>query len=302
MNESNSSAIPPEAGEKNWLALSSSTEVFGPFTQEELKAYVEAGQIVATAQFFQRQATLEGADAQIGPLMRRVAEAEERQRSAESTVSRLEADLKAKDLEFEGERQQMLADLSKLRAECLRKDADVESLRKVAAHVADLEKARIELETKTRECERRMAALAAEAATAQAGVEAAERKGREQIARLEARLKNVEAAYGERGRRLAELAESLRTLAGEPFPDVPTEDIVAEEVSSSGPTLRAKPKVSDVVEDVEVIEPEPKAKAPSGGASGDARLASLEALAQQELARLQSQGGGGMPRWARKRR
>lgn len=282
---------PQTTAEKDWLALSSLTEVFGPFTHEELKGYVAAGQIQPDARFFQRQPTLEGSEERLAALADRAAAAEGRLRDAEADVARLAADVKAKDLEFEGERQQLSADLSKVRAELLRRDAELETLRKRDARLATLEKANMELETRVREAEQRAAA-----ATSSAEREA--RLQKERADRLDASLQALRAAYQDRARRLESLVESLRSVAAEPPPaEEPLADAPADK--SAAPALRpVSPRRS--VEDAEIIVA-PPAPAPKAAAQGGAHLASLEAQAQQELSRLRERGGGALPRWGRKR-
>ncbi len=281
MSETSPHANPAEAGEKSWLALLSSTEVFGPFTYAELKSYLESGQIAATAQFFRKEASLEGAESRVESLVRRAAEAEERFRGAEAESTRLGADLKAKDLEFEGERKQMSADVAKLRADIVRRDAEIETLRKSVERLDGLEKERLGLETKALE---------------------AERSGQEWKARaerLEAEVSELRRTAQERGRRIAELATSLRELAEDGAQAEPD----GEAPRRPGPGMAKKPsrRVEPVVhpiEEAEVVEPE---QAASGAGSGGARLASLEAQAQEELVRLRSRGGGvAMPRWSRR--
>ena len=282
MSETSPHANPAEADEKNWLALLSSTEVFGPFTYAELKGYLESGQIAATAQFFRKEGSLEGAESRVESLVRRAAEAEERFRGAEAESTRLGADLKAKDLEFEGERKQMSADVAKLRADIVRRDAEIETLRKSVERLDGLEKERLGLETKALE---------------------AERSGQEWKARaerLEAEVAELRRAAQERGRRIAELATSLRELAEEGVPQAEPEGGAPRRPGpglAKKPSRRVEPAVHPI-EEVEVVEPEPAA--PGTGSDG-ARLASLEAQAQEELARLRSRNGGvAMPRWSRR--
>ena len=137
--------------------------------------------------------------------------------------------------------------------------------------MAEQEKARVELETKLMDRERRIAALAAELAEAWAKAEDG-RTWKERAERLEKTLEGVRQTVRELGTRLEPAAASPQ--------------------DKDGP----------VVADAEIVEPAEDPGTASGGRKdGDARLASLEALAQQELAKLRAQGGAKMPNWSRKR-
>lgn len=286
---------PQTTVEKDWLALSSLTEVFGPFTHEELKSYVAAGQIQPDARFFQRQPSLDGCEVRLASLAHRATDAEDRLRAADANVARLTADVKAKDLEFEGERQQLSADLSKVRAELLRRDAELETLRRHEARLAELEKANVELEARVQEAEQQASATVAAS-------EREARRQKERADRLDAALQALRAAFQDRARRIGALTETLRSLAAETPPEEPPADAPA---ASAAPALRpVSPRRA--VEDAEIIVGPPASQPVKDSASkstvqGGAQLASIEAQAQQELARLRERGGGSLPRWGRKR-
>ena len=273
------------AGAKDWLALQSSASVFGPFTQEELRGYVASGQIEETAQFFQRQASLGGVGEQLSGWVRRATDAEERLAAAEAEVERLKSDLEAKGIEAEGERQQWQADLAKVRAESLRKDAEIESLRRERGRQEGWKETLAALEVRTVEAER---ALSEKASQVAAATEEAHRWQE----KAEAAEKALRAKCEEFGRRVAAAMDALKALAQEGNPPAETVEVVEAEVVSDKASADASGTVADA-EEVEAVTENPP--------GGQKRLASLEAQARQELARLKAQGGKPPRHWAKGR-
>ena len=276
------------AGAKDWLALQSSASVFGPFTQEELRGYVASGQIEEAAQFFQRQASLGGVGEQLSGWVRRATDAEERLAAAEAEVDRLKSDLEAKGIEAEGERQQWQADLAKVRAEGLRKDAEIDSLRRERGRQEGWKEALAALEVRAAEAERGLSEKASQVATA-----------KEEAHRWQEKAEAAEKALQEErekfGRRVAAAMDALKAIATEasPVESVEEAEVVEAETVESKVTSSAPGTVADA-EEVEAV--------PESAPAGQLRLASLEAQARQELARLRAQGGGKPPRsWAKGR-
>lgn len=307
MNESPDSA-PASAPARVWLALLSQSEVVGPLADDELRACIADGQIPAGAQLFRLQSGPDAPD-RAAALAADNARLAESLRAAEAEARRLAADVKARDIEFEGERQQMAADVSKLRAESLRKDARIETLEKSAALLSAAETARADAERRLGECEERAARLAAEAA----GVASARAEAdalRSHANALQTSLDTARDLLRDRSSRLADLVRSLSDFAAEPvdFPDAPAPEAVNGPATPTGRKTVVRP-LNAAVPSEEVIEPiveRPAADSPAGkpmesGANpGSSRLAQLEARAREELAMLQSRGHS-TPRWARRK-
>ena len=303
MNDTPDTPVPP-APEKDWLVLFSQSEVVGPLTDEDLRGCLASGQIPATARLFRFRASPDAEDREAA-LQAESAKLGEELLAQEGAVRRLQADLKARDLEFEGERQQMSADMSKLRADNLRKDARIETLEKSAAHIADAEKARVEAERRLRDEELRTARLASEAAAAREEAEALRRR----VASLQEALTAARGRLRDQSRRLGEVVQSLSALAAEPSDAADeAEEVVVEAAPAATaphkPSLRAAPRASAAPEVVTpVVEFPAKGKGSSGTGAApapDAGLASLEARARQELDMLQKRGASA-PSWARRK-
>ena len=307
MNESPDSP-PASAPARVWLALLSQSEVVGPLADDELRACIADGQIPAGAQFFRLQSGPDAID-RAAALAADNARLAESLRTAEAEARRLAADVKARDIEFEGERQQMAADVSKLRAESLRKDARIETLEKSAALLQAAETARADAERRLGECEQRAASLAAEAArVASARAEADALRSRADV--LQSSLDAARDLLRNRSTRLADLVRSLSDFAAEPvdLPDAPAPEAADAPATPAGRKTVVRPLTSGTAS-AEVIEPiveRPAADSPgarpmeSGANPGGSRLAQLEARAREELAMLQSHGRSA-PRWARRK-
>lgn len=307
MNESPDSA-PASAPARVWLALLSQSEVVGPLADDELRACIADGQIPAGAQLFRLQSGPDAPD-RSAALAADNARLAESLRTTEAEARRLAADVKARDIEFEGERQQMAADVSKLRAESLRKDARIETLEKSAALLHAAETARAEAERRLEECEQRAAGLAAEASGA-ASARAEADALRSRVDALQTTLDAARNLLRERSSRLANLVRSLSDFAAEPvaLPDAPAQEAVNGPATPAGRKTVVRPLASGTPPE-EVIEPiversasdSPGGKPMESGAnSGGSRLAQLEARAREELAMLQSRGRSA-PRWARRK-
>ena len=307
MNESPDPAS-ASAPARLWLALLSQAEVVGPLSDDELRACLADGQVPASAQLFRLQSGPDAPDraAELASDNARLAES---LRGAEAEARRLAADVKARDIEFEGERQQMAADVSKLRAESLRKDARIETLEKSAALLSAAETARTDAERRLGECEQRAADLAAEAAgAASARAEADALRSRANA--LQSALDAARDLLRDRSSRLADLVRSLSEFAAEPvdIPDAPAPKAATAPVPPAGRKTVVRPLASTTPSE-EVIEPiveRPSAgdsagtPPDSGAHAGNSRLAQLEARAREELAMLQSHGRSA-PRWARRK-
>ena len=304
MNDTPDTPVPP-APERDWLVLLSQSEVVGPLTDEDLRGCLASGQIPATARLFRFRASPDAEDREAA-LQAESAKLGQKLLDQEAAVRRLQADLKARDLEFEGERQQMSADMSKLRADNLRKDARIETLEKSATRIEDAEKARADMERRLRDEELRTARLASEAAGAREEAEALRR----QMASLQDALAAARSRLRDQTRRLGEMAQSLSALATEAAgADDVAEEVVVETTPADAaaprkPSLRAAPRAGIQPEVVTpVVERPEKASAAGAGAgrpAADPALASLEARARQELDMLQKRGASA-PSWARRK-
>ena len=302
MNDTPDSQPTPQA-DKDWLVLLSQSEVVGPLSAEDLRACIADGQIPATARLFRFQASPD-AEEREASLRAQAAKLGADLLAQEDAVRRLQADLKARDLEFEGERQQMSADMSKLRADNLRKNARIETLEQSTARLAEVEKTQAEAERRFRDEERRAARLASEAAAAREEVESLKR----QSATLQESLDAARERLRDKSRRLGEMVKTLSALAEEPdVSAAETAEAVEEPAPANAarrkPTVRAVPLSASRPEVVEpVVElPGAEERGPAGPArSAPSGLASLEARARQELDMLQKRGASA-PGWARRK-
>ena len=315
MNESHDKAPETVAPARDWLALLSQAEVVGPLSDDELRACLADGQIPASARLFHFQSGPDAVDrsASLAADNARLADS---LRAAEAEVNRLQADVKARDMEFEGERQQMAADVSKLRAEGVRKDARIETLEKSAALLADAQSARADAERKLRACELDVARLSAEASDA-ATVRTEAETQRQRNRALQNALDAALAKLRDQATRLSDLAGSLSAIAADsaavdiaPPPEA-TESAPAPDPAAPSPDRRTairpfpagKPQTQDAVQPIiERVTPTVDAASSPRNAprAPDARLAQLEARAREELAML-GERGGTTPRWARRK-
>ena len=313
MNDSPDKRPESVAPTRDWLALLSQAEVVGPLSDDELRACLADGQIPQSARLFRFQPDLDTGDRAAALAADNIRLADSL-RAAEAEARRLEADVKARDMEFEGERQQMAADVSKLRAESLRKDAQIETLEKNTALLAEAKTARADAERKLRECELNAARLSAAATEAEA-VRAEVASLRQRAEALQKALDAARARLRDQTARLSEVAGTLSALAAESSaaeadstePAIPPQNPSPSLPSDRKTAVRPFPAERPAAE---VIEPIVERPSPSSDAvkaspktpphAADSRLAQLEARAREELAKL-GERGGATPRWARRK-
>ncbi len=267
--------------EKNWLVLLSATEVVGPLSDEELRGYVAAGQIAADARYFRRQPSAQDAGSEADS-RRRAAEDAESLREAQAEVRRLRADLEARNIEFEGERQQMAADIAKIRAESVRKDAELSTLAQADARAKESAEAVARAERDAAEARRSASDAERQRDEARLAATAAAKRAEE----AERKLESVRA-------RLASLAEDAASLSSLAAESAPSDDPVSGEAVPAA--LRIVPAVPATAD---AVVPEVVSSAPNRTAT-PSDLASLEARAREELERLR--GTATSPQWRRRK-
>jgi hypothetical protein len=205
------------------LRTDGSIEVLGPFAREYLdRPDVMAG-IPGESVFFLRSGTVGEAAADPGAigktgaaLVERVAEARKALRASENARAKAEAALKAKDLEFDAERQRLAAEISSLKADALKLQGELETMRAESDSHAEGERRGLEAEARLVDAEKELASARAaherELAAVRAGAEKSAKDSDDEHARVVAELRAAAAeaasrAEGEHAARLAALRE-----------------------------------------------------------------------------------------------
>ena len=193
-------------------------EVLGPFAREYLDNPAVMGKVPRESVFFVRSGTVgEAADApdSIGKtgadLVERVVEARKALRASNAARTKAEAALKAKDLEFDAERQHLSAEISALKAEALKLRGEMETLRAEAEKAAGDEQRTLETEAKLVDAEKAAAASESALRVAQSRAAAAEKDLAETRAALdEAKAEAVKAANAgaERDREISSIRDA----------------------------------------------------------------------------------------------
>lgn len=212
--------------EMDWLVLISQEEVLGPFAFTALEVLRSAGHIPADAHVFRRQ-TSPVSGSQGMQLVQRTLSAEAQRREVETANKRLEADLEAKDLEFDAERQQHASEASLLRAEALRRDAEITALKAEIRQLAedlegrnalegklvDGERENSRLKSELAEMEKRMAALHNDRGSELEETREKMRLLEEKLQSTEARLEETRVSLVERNKKLQAWAHEFEALA-----------------------------------------------------------------------------------------
>ena len=159
-----------------------SIEILGPFAREYLDRPAVMAGVPKEAVFFVRSGTVGEAAGQPGSigktgaaLVERVVEARKALRDSEAARSKAEAALKAKDLEFDAERQRLAAEISGFKAAELKLRGEIDSLRAEAEKAASGERRGLEAEAKLVDAEKNAAASESALRAAQGRAAAAEK-------------------------------------------------------------------------------------------------------------------------------
>lgn len=262
--------------EMDWLVLISQEAVMGPFAFAALEVLRASGHIPQEAQVFKRQAA-PAAGSQGMQLVQRAVSAEAHRREAEGEVQRLKANVKAKELEFDAERQQLAAESSRLRADLLRRDAEISSLKgnleqlgagmedrqALEAKVVDLEREAARLRGESEDAQRLAETLRQERDADRQALEAS-RASREQFAETLRQLDALRAFVAQRNERIEALGRELRDLA-DGMPEAP--DGQASAAPPAPPTPPPSGKLPPTTppqgqHGTRRIAPQPVAKAP----------------------------------------
>lgn len=193
-------------------------EILGPFAREYLDNPAVMGKVPRESVFFVRSGTVgEAADApdSIGKtgadLVERVVEARKALRASNAARTKAEAALKAKDLEFDAERQRLSAEISALKADALKLQGEMETLRAEAERAAGDEQRTLETEAKLVDAEKAAAASEAALRAAQSRAEAAEKDlagTRAALAQAKAEAAKAADADAERDREISSIRDA----------------------------------------------------------------------------------------------
>lgn len=307
---------PPEKRLSKWLALVSPAEVFGPFTREELKTYVEAGRIASTAQFFESQESIEEKTRVVEAPLQATVEALQKElgevRGALETLEKQNADLRihekqwkegAKEAEAlrqkiaerDGWLSTLSTEISTTRAEAAKKEDENRALRERLETLARVEQDREALTAEVSQKEAEIKSLKETADMVhrvetqreelRAALATAEREAESLKASLKAEREKI-AGMEAREKRVAEVLQGVKVLAGE----LGTRLNQLEE-----PQKPEEPQ--ETVKEAEIVD----AVESSTETGNRNRLASMEAQAMKELKMLRMRGAGGLPAWGRKR-
>ena len=263
--------------------------VLGPFAREYLDRDDALRQIPADGLFFVRSGTV--ADAAALPsapagetgaaLVGRVLRAEKALRAAERARAAAEAGLRAKDLEFDAERQRLNAEISSLKAEAVKASAEVESLRAEASSRADAERTTLDAAARAVDFEKKTAALSKALSAAETRADAAEKRAKSESERADA-AENRAKSEAERAEQSVAALSRLRSALAALVAETP-------DPQNSGVSTETE-------EPVVVVEPARAAHSTSASSSDSlhgrpSQMAALENQLRRELSQMASSPG-----------
>lgn len=295
----------------DWIVEVSNGAFYGPIHQQHLDELLREESVPADAAIFKRHAgTAPGTvspGAEVVLLKKRLAEHEERfdreltlleekLQSQQVELDKARADLNAKDLEFDAERQEFQSRGSRHQAELLKRDARVESLEKEISTLKHGLRHRHSMETRLADLEQHSAATQTRL---EAELAAALEESTRQQARARKALRDMEQQRGEvtalRQQAQSEVESARSAQKQYALRQESVSKLLKQAIATMGVdpvNLPAKDPI--VIEAAAVGEPEPP---PAPGTPGGLSLETIEAQAQRELERLRTAnpGKGGAP-------
>jgi hypothetical protein len=287
--------------EMDWVAEVTAGTFYGPVHRIALDELIRDGSLAGGASLFKRfdpdaatppsprERELEDRlHAAQQTLFARIGELESLLATSRGEVDQALAALKARDLEFDAERQELRASANRLQAELVKRDGRIGVLEKESLRQDQAGKDRHALEARLAEADKRLADLAREHEQERRALEQA-RQGQREAERAAAALRERQAA----SQRELEAAQSASQALRLRLDSV--RKLLQQAASAAGTVDAPREKTFIDIDQSETPSSAPPVTAAPGAAKPGLSLVELEAQAQRELRQLGHSGGKGGP-------